>query len=563
MTTNWNYRQQGALRQHARAMIAQAESENKPLAVSVVNQGSSGVAVGLYQVDLGKHPDLARDIVAMARREGAFIDPKTGKDDPEKAKRMERLLTQEYGENIRGDRNPALRAESEEAKAWVRSRMERPEILATIERKGEAFIDANIAELQNVCGNAAPQAQAFCNSLQGQTEMVSFMHQSGTGHNRAIRDFVEGRTAAVGRGDNARQVRLENNADVTQFREKIRDNTPFGRNATNRAGLEERDRKADEYYRSHRIDDAVPVLMNPPPAERFRGEGERAQAPAQGDSTQTADAPSEPARNWVVGLEASPTGGTQIVWGTQDDYEAARAKEETAASQQHALDTQGARERSANTASSHAQPVASRVAWRPDPAKLNEAIASVGAQDLPGWAQNLLGRDVMSNGAKKAVMGFQTAINDATRPMPYDYRWSFDKRNGRIDVDGDLGPQTRSGFGRAVDKHGEDGFPKLYATDQFGRYVKAVDHGRAKIEDLEDTVAGTLGQAQQDAAARFQTSLNRFHDDSEEPGERLKIDGWIGPKTTEDFRSTLYRVGPDRLTKRFERDDFWNDEDRA
>ncbi|MFM7347181.1 MAG: hypothetical protein ACKO1J_17645, partial [Tagaea sp.] len=267
----------------------------------------------------------------------------------------------------------------------------------------------------------------------------------------------------------------------------------------------------------------------------------------------------EPVRNWVVGLEPSPSGGTQIVWGTQDEYEASRAKED-AASAQAAQSSEGARERSANMNASYAQPVASRVNWSPDPAQLRDAIASVGAQDLPGWTQNLLGRDVMANGAKRAVEGFQRTINDVNRPVPFDYRWGFDKRNGRIDTDGDLGPQTRAGFGRAIDKEGEDGFKKLYALDQFGRYVKAVDYGRAKIEDLEDTVAGTLGQAQQDAAARFQTSLNKLHDDREERGERLKIDGWIGPKTTEDFRTTLYRVGADRLNERFERDDFWKDE---
>jgi hypothetical protein len=115
MTTHWNYRQHEALRQHAREAIARAESRNEPLAVSVVPQGSSGVAAGRYQVDLGAHRDLGTEIVAMVQRSGGFVDPKTAKDDPAKAERMTRILTQQYGEKINGGRNPALAAEAKEA----------------------------------------------------------------------------------------------------------------------------------------------------------------------------------------------------------------------------------------------------------------------------------------------------------------------------------------------------------------------------------------------------------------------------------------------------------------
>jgi hypothetical protein len=184
-------------------------------------------------------------------------------------------------------------------------------------------------------------------------------------------------------------------------------------------------------------------------------------------------------------------------------------------------------------------------------------------RDLPAWTKKLLGRDVLVNGADAAVKGFQRAINASTKPPAFDYRWGLGGRQGRIEVDGDLGPQTRAGLGRAIEKQGQDGFSKLYALDQFGRYVKNVDRGRAKLDDLEDAIGGTLGQAIQDASERAQEALNMFAEDREETGAPLKIDGWIGPKTTEAFGTLLRKTSPERVMARFAGKDFWNDDDLA
>jgi hypothetical protein len=93
--------------------------------------------------------------------------------------------------------------------------------------------------------------------------------------------------------------------------------------------------------------------------------------------------------------------------------------------------------------------------------------------------------------------------------------------------------------------------------------VKKVDHGRAKLDDLEDAIGGTLGQAIPDAPERAQETLNMFAEDREEPGSPLKIDGWIGPKTTEAFGTLLRKTSPERVMERFAGKDFWEDEDLA
>lgn len=184
-----------------------------------------------------------------------------------------------------------------------------------------------------------------------------------------------------------------------------------------------------------------------------------------------------------------------------------------------------------------------------------------GGTGLPIWTQMLLGRDAMTNGSRAAVKGFQNAINAATKPPGFDYHWGLGGREGRIDVDGDLGPQTLSGFVRAVDKHGDKGFARIYALDQFGRYTKGLDTGMSRIGDLEDTLASTLGQVTPDAGARAQETLNIARD---MVGDRqryapLKVDGWVGPVTSDAFKRAYDTFGSTRLFERFAGPDFWDE----
>ncbi len=173
----------------------------------------------------------------------------------------------------------------------------------------------------------------------------------------------------------------------------------------------------------------------------------------------------------------------------------------------------------------------------------------------------LLGRDAMTNGSRAAVKGLQNAINAATKPPGFDYHWGLGGRTGRIDVDGDLGPQTMAGFGRAVEKHGDKGFARIYALDQFGRYTKGLDTGLSRIGDLEDTLASTLGQVTPDSGARAQETLNLARN---MVGDRqryapLKVDGWVGPVTGDAFKRAYDTFGSTRLFERFAGPDFWDE----
>jgi hypothetical protein len=472
-----------------------------PAKTSIPRSGDSGVSVGPLQLDLAKQEAFRWQLIEAGVLSGAI------KDDADALVAADRLL-QSTNRSLPAAQRNAVETRARELVNGILATPAGREALQNAERAQLANVERAV---QRVCGPAGPQARAFCDSRQGQLEIATYLHQFGTSDTRAIEAYLRGGTVTLGRGAEERQVRIQGTLDAQQFREGYQGSTLWGQ--TNRPGLDSRHERIDGYLRQQSIDDGSRARINP------------------GQRSEVAPAEQAPAQSLA---------------------------------QQHAsLADEGMMEQSANIVAGSGQPLVQRTSWTPDPAKIGEAIASLRVDDLPVWTKNLLGRDVMANGAKHAVMGFQRAINAATKPPQFDYHWGLGGRTGRVDVDGDLGPQTRAGFGRALEKQGEDGFKKLYALDQFGRYVKDVDRGRAKLDDLETAIGGTLGQAIPDAPERAQETLNMFAEDREEPGSPLKIDGWVGPKTTEAFGTLLRKTSPDALTARFAGKDFWEDDDLA
>ena len=76
-----------------------------------------------------------------------------------------------------------------------------------------------------------------------------------------------------------------------------------------------------------------------------------------------------------------------------------------------------------------------------------------------------------------------------TNPATY----SFASPNGAVEA----------GFERAAASEGEDGFARRYAHAQFRDYARRLDKGVARYEDLPDTLDGTLGRLDADAARKL------------------------------------------------------------
>jgi hypothetical protein len=110
-------------------------------------------------------------------------------------------------------------------------------------------------------------------------------------------------------------------------------------------------------------------------------------------------------------------------------------------------------------------------------------------------------------------------------------------------------PQTRAGFGRALEKAGPDGFARKFALGQFRDFATRIDNGVARYENLAGAVDGSLGRVDRNAAATFQDYLNVARDNlpPHVRYEGLKRDGWIGPKTTDAFKTALYNLGPQSI----------------
>jgi hypothetical protein len=467
--------------------------------VGFPRSGTSGLSVGAFQIDLAARPDEARRFIDAGVASGAIRN----------RAEAERLFSLRFDADRMRAGTPArtqFEADRTAAMRLGEQALRHPEVRAVVDQASRRQVDDLVTATTRVCAQAAPQARAFCGSRQGQLEIATYLHQFGHGDTQKIESYLRGEAVTLGAGAQVREVQIDGTLDAEQFRNGYQGSTRWGQ--TNRPGLTTRHLGIDGFLRREGIDDGSRARINP--ERRSEAEG------------------TEPAQV----AQARP-------------------------------DAEAAREQSANAGAGFARAAAHRTNWTPDPAKIGEAVASLGAADLPGWTQNLLARDALANGEDAAVKGFQRAINAATKPPSFDYHWGLGGRTGRVDVDGDLGPQTRSGFGRALDKQGEDGFAKLYALDQFGRYVKNVDRGRAKLDDFEDTLAGTLGQAKPDAPERAQETINFARHDRGDPFEPLKVDGWIGPKSTEAFKTTLHQFGPDRLMERFGGKDFWDDEGLA
>ena len=150
---------------------------------------------------------------------------------------------------------------------------------------------------------------------------------------------------------------------------------------------------------------------------------------------------------------------------------------------------------------------------------------------------------VESDGAEKAVKGLQAGLNmlvdrddDAPKPV--------------LKEDGLFGPKTKAATDGAAALLGagrvEDGLA-LGRFKTFAEEAKETKNPWGLEETVIEAVEPLYGAKPDKPASRvLQETLNDYDDD-----EELKVDGWLGPKTTNVFGRALERFGPRDVTKRF------------
>lgn len=186
-------------------------------------------------------------------------------------------------------------------------------------------------------------------------------------------------------------------------------------------------------------------------------------------------------------------------------------------------------------------------------------------QDL--WeATGKLGQQVAvaagSDGYENAVKGLQRGLNmlNPSSPLP--------KRSpaygpytplGQVEEDGSYGPQTDFALKHATARLGPDKVAEGFALGRFNTFARNAQRA-GNAEGLEAATHGAFGplfrdptdtQAPKVEGGVLQKTLNRIGGEANDDWKALKVDNWIGPKTTEAFGSLLKSEDPDHLTAEF------------
>ncbi|OAN48941.1 hypothetical protein [Magnetospirillum moscoviense] len=169
-----------------------------------------------------------------------------------------------------------------------------------------------------------------------------------------------------------------------------------------------------------------------------------------------------------------------------------------------------------------------------------------------------------SDGYANAVTGLQRGLNmlNASNPLP--------KRSpaygpytglGPVDEDGKYGPQTDFALKHATARLGPAKVEDGLALGRFNTFARnAQKNGNPDgLEDKTHSIFGPLFRGSGDdktpkvEGGVLQETLNDLGSRKRDDWEPLKVDNWIGPKTTQAFGSVLQDEDADGLTRSFGR----------
>jgi hypothetical protein len=168
------------------------------------------------------------------------------------------------------------------------------------------------------------------------------------------------------------------------------------------------------------------------------------------------------------------------------------------------------------------------------------------------------------DGFDDAVKGLQRGLNILNQANPLPQRspaYTPYTKLGPVDEDGKYGPQTDFALKHAAARLGAPKVEEAFALGRFNTFARnAQRNGNPDgLEDKAHSIFGPLfrnpadGKAPKIEGGVLQETLNdigpRHHDD----WEPLKVDDWIGPKTTDAFGKVLKAEDADTITGMFGR----------
>lgn len=168
------------------------------------------------------------------------------------------------------------------------------------------------------------------------------------------------------------------------------------------------------------------------------------------------------------------------------------------------------------------------------------------------------------DGADNAVKSLQRGLNmlNGANPLPArSAAYAPYTKFAPVDEDGAYGPQTDFALKHAAARLGPAKVEEAFALGRFNTFAReAQRNGNAEgLEDRTHSVFGPLFRGTADTKSPkmeggvLQETLNDLGPRSHDDWTPLKVDNWIGPKTTEAFGKLLKSEDSDGLTAAFGR----------
>lgn len=191
----------------------------------------------------------------------------------------------------------------------------------------------------------------------------------------------------------------------------------------------------------------------------------------------------------------------------------------------------------------------------PDGGDLWQATAKIGQQvaDTAG-----------TDGYDNAVKGLQRGLNilNASNPLPErSHAYGPYTKLGPVEEDGKYGPQTDFALKHATARLGPAKVQDGLALGRFNTFARqAQSSGNA--DGLEAATHGAFGPLFRDNSddkspkvegGVLQETLNAMGSQQHDDWENLKVDNWVGPKTTAAFGRVLQNEDADKFTTVFGR----------
>lgn len=167
-----------------------------------------------------------------------------------------------------------------------------------------------------------------------------------------------------------------------------------------------------------------------------------------------------------------------------------------------------------------------------------------------------------TDGYGDAVRGLQRGLNilnGANPPPSRSPAYGPYTVLGPIAEDGRYGPQTDFALKHAAARLGAPKVEEAFALGRFDTFARNAEKtGNADgLENAAHAILGPLFRNPADAsvprveAGVLQETLNQFGSQYRDDWEPLKVDEWVGPKTTEAFGKILRDVGADGFVTAF------------